>query len=212
MHGEMFLRVYARGEKGSPRVVAESKMSVSIEHLVGLDDPAPAVREVLRALLRRAEADLVVPPPELREGEDKIPEAVEARERAGILQENVYGNIVKTMTMNSGPPDLDVLHGTPQEGCDHVIADARNERVTSGYVCLKCAGVFQAGDHDEGQIEDRDAEVLRAVRTVYRLENDPSTGGALQSFLVSVRGLLSELLKRRAAERRSSGPKGSGGS
>ena len=31
--------------------------------------------------------------------------------------------------------------------CQHVIVDARNEVIQSGYMCIKCNTLFESGDH-----------------------------------------------------------------
>lgn len=34
-----------------------------------------------------------------------------------------------------------------QNKCNHIIVDARNEVIKSGYICIKCYQMFEAGDH-----------------------------------------------------------------
>lgn len=39
-------------------------------------------------------------------------------------------------------------HYENKHSCDHIIVDARNEVIQSGYVCIKCFEPFAAGDHN----------------------------------------------------------------
>ena len=44
-------------------------------------------------------------------------------------------------------PPMPKMMPTQSETCHHRIADARNERVQSGYICIDCGALFQAADH-----------------------------------------------------------------
>ncbi len=63
-------------------------------------------------------------------------------------------------------------------GCPHRVADARNERVESGYLCVDCGAVFAAADHDTGPGLGRSMMDGGAAGDVAKHLAPPHTGGA----------------------------------
>ena len=73
---------------------------------------------------------------------------IEALKRVEVWVESLTG-LHTDVRQEQGEILAAIREALAEPVCEHRIADARNEFVRDGYICIKCGALFRAADHAE---------------------------------------------------------------